>query len=85
MLENSDEFGDSLCICQSFTHQLLVASEKAIKVGLKFTNAYFTKCNLVSNSPKFSNQSFPLYSMSNTHNFKDRIGYNCTILELHFK
>ena len=35
--KNFSEFGDLLRICQSFTHQLLIASEIAIQAGLKFT------------------------------------------------
>jgi len=41
-------------IFQSFTHQLLVASEIAIEAGIKFTKVYFAKCILACNSPKFS-------------------------------
>ena len=46
--ENLGEFGDLLRICQSFTHQLLIASEIAIEAGLKSAKV-------------FSRQNFPLY------------------------
>jgi len=46
--EKFGEFGDLLRICQSFTHQLLIASEIAIKAGLKSAKV-------------FSLQNFPLY------------------------
>jgi len=52
--ENFGEFGDLLRICQSFIHQLLVMSEKAIEAGLIFAKIFFTKCHLACNSPKFS-------------------------------
>jgi len=52
--ENFGEFGDLLRIRQSFIRQLLVISEKAIEVGVKFAKVFFAKCNLACNLPKFS-------------------------------
>ena len=53
------EFGDLLQICQSFTHQLLVASKIAIEAGLKFAKVYLAKCNLACDSPNFPLLKFP--------------------------
>lgn len=62
MKGNFDKFGDSLQICQNFTCQLLVIFEKAIEVGLKFTNVDFAKCNIVCDFPKFSAAEISFYT-----------------------
>jgi len=39
---------------QSFTCQLLIATELAIEAGLKFAKVYFTNCKLACNCSNFS-------------------------------
>jgi len=43
-----ENFSDLLLVHQSVTHQLLVASEIAIKAGIKCANVYLAKCSLAS-------------------------------------
>ena len=59
---NFGKLGDLLQTHQSFTHQLLVASEIAIEAGLKFAKIYFTSCNFAYNSPKFFPIKVSLYT-----------------------
>ena len=64
--EKFGEFCDLLRIRQSFIHQLLVISEKAIEAGLKFAKVFFAKCNLACNSPKFSPAKIFRYTVDST-------------------
>jgi len=59
---NFGKLGDSLQICQSFTHQLLIASQIAIEAGLKFAKFISQTAISLTIHQNFPCQSFPLYS-----------------------
>ena len=59
--ENFDEFGNLLRIRQSFIHQLLIISEKAIETGLISAKVFFAK----QFAKVFSRQNFLQYGSWN--------------------
>ena len=52
-------------IRQSFIHQLILISEKAIEAGFKFAKVFFAKCNSACNSPKFCPAKIFRYTVHN--------------------